>query len=106
MTRQQAGTLLTEGGSYLVDESTASVRFIVPCKHGVGTFEDALNSLDNLGNPPSLLDPVELNAEAAVIRKLFFALFAEAVVRTVRGEDEIWLIEAGVCHRLYRWSRV
>lgn len=108
MSRKEAG--LGINGDYLVDETTAVVRFIIPCSTGTGGFDDALYSLSNFGisssTPKDLLTDSELTAEVEKIRKLFFALFAETVVRTVRGEDEIWLIEGGVHQRLYRWSQV
>jgi hypothetical protein len=47
-----------------------------------------------------------LDDEVRRVRKLFFLLFVETVVRTVKGEDEIWLVESGVDRRLCRWERV
>jgi hypothetical protein len=106
MTRHAALEHVTEGGRYLIDETTAVVRFIVPCQTAAFTFSDTLEpTADWFGLFDSPPDGV-LEEEVQLIRKLFFLLFVETVVRTVKGEDEIWLVESGVRHRLYRWERV
>ncbi|HEY9868251.1 MAG TPA: hypothetical protein V6D08_03730 [Candidatus Obscuribacterales bacterium] len=46
-----------------------------------------------------------LEIEVGLIRALFFQFFVEAVVATVKGEEEIWLLESGHVSRLYRWKR-
>jgi hypothetical protein len=104
--RKEAGEMLAEDKQYLVDESTAMVRFFVALERGSGTFggtfEQAVEALDKV--EPS--DPAALANEIRLARILFFQLFVEAVVRTVRGEDEIWLLEQGPSgRRLYRWMR-
>lgn len=104
--RKEAGEMLAEDKQYLVDESTAMVRFFVALERGSGkfggTFEQAVEALDKM--EPS--DPAALANEVRVARVLFFQLFVEAVVRTVQGEDEIWLLEQGPSgRRLYRWMR-
>jgi hypothetical protein len=44
--------------------------------------------------------------EVALVHWLFFNVFAEAVVRTVEGEDVIWLIEETPRkRRLYVWQK-
>lgn len=105
MTRHAALEHVTSGGRYLIDETTAVVRFIIPCQAGTFTFSDTLEPsydwLEFLDEPDAALDE-----EVQLVRKLFFLLFVETVVRTVKGEDEIWLVESGVQHRLYRWERV
>jgi hypothetical protein len=105
MTRHSALEHVTGGGRYLIDETTAVVRFIIPCQTGAFTFSDTLEpNADWLGlfhAPDGALD-----VEVDLVRKLFFLLFVETVVRTVKGEDEIWLVESGVRDRLYRWERV
>ena len=105
MTRHAALEHVTGGGRYLIDETTAVVRFIIPCQTGAFTFSDTLeptlNWLELFGAPEGALDE-----EVRLVRKIFFLLFVETVVRTVKGEDEIWLVESGVHHRLYRWERV
>ncbi len=105
MTRAAALEHVTGGGRYLIDETTAAVRFIIPCQTGTFTFSDTLEASFNWLN---LLDAPgdTLEEEVQLVRKLFFLLFVESVVRTVKGEDEIWLVESGIHHRLYRWERV
>lgn len=104
MTRHSALEHVTNGGRYLIDETTAVVRFIIPCQTGSFSFSDTLEPSFNWELPDTSEEA--LNEEVQLIRKLFFLLFVETVVRTVKGEDEIWLIESGVQHRLYRWERV
>lgn len=76
---------------YLADETTASVRFIFPCK----------------GNPPSkggtILGGYEeaLREEAASIRWFFNQLFVQSILEVVNGEDEIWLLESGMQNQLH-----
>lgn len=89
LTRVQAAGLLEQNQRYLIDETTAVVRFIIPfesskIEHGE-TFD-----LDTDR-------PAEATEEAAktlhLIRGLFFGIFVEAVVKTVKGEELIWLLE-------------
>lgn len=86
-----------------MDETTAVVRFIVPCSEGSVAFEEQYGCDDAL-HAPGDFDTAALDEELRRIRGLFFYLFVEAVVRTVKGEDEIWLMESGVTTQLYRWS--
>lgn len=85
-------------GPYIVDETTAIVRFILP----VTTDEDPHPQLH-------LLEPAKntfnANERAEQMRWLFLNFFAEAITRVVKKEDEIWLLESGVKSALYRWVR-
>lgn len=85
-------------GPYLVDETTAVVRFILP----VPTSEKPPSQL-------SLFEPAKEIASADELveqmRWLFLNFFAEAVTRVVKKEDEIWLLESGMRSALYRWVR-
>jgi len=88
LTRQQSAQQLAKDIPYLIDETTAVVRFIVPCQsskttHGVD-FE--------LGELPQALDQ-EIKLEIQRIRTIFFELFVEALVPTIRGEKLIWMLE-------------
>jgi hypothetical protein len=103
MSRQDAGDLLANGDRYLMDETTAVVRFIIPCQTGRSSFEDDYGASGEI-HAAAECPQDQLEAEVRRIRGLFFLLFAEAVVRTVKGEDEIWLVESGVKSRVYRWS--
>ena len=85
-------------GPYLVDETTAVVRFILP----VATSEKPSSQL-------SLFEPAkEISSADELVeqmRWLFLNFFAEAVTRVVKKEDEIWLLESGLRSALYRWVR-
>lgn len=105
MTRQSALDHVTNGGRYLIDETTAVVRFIIPCQTGAFSFSDTLEPTSKWLELPDASEGA-LDEEVQLVRRLFFLLFVESVVRTVKGEDEIWLVESGVKHRLYRWERV
>jgi hypothetical protein len=106
MTRQDALEHVTNGGRYLIDETTAVVRFIIPCQTGMFTLFDTLESVGDLLGLFDSQDDTALEAEVSLVRKLFFLLFVETIVRTVKGEEEIWLVESGVRQRLYRWERL
>lgn len=75
-TQAEATELQRTGGRYLVDETTAVVRFIFPCKE----------------------------TEADTIRFLFEALFMQAITDQVSGEDEIWVVESGLRNRIHIWK--
>lgn len=104
--RGQAGDMLALGERYLVDETTASVRFIVPCQVSRAPFGHGYSSVREAMAERSLLGPADADDEASMIRGLFFSFFVEAVVKTVLGEEEIWLLET--THRgpqLFVWER-
>jgi len=100
--RQEAAEMILDDERYLIDETTAVVRFVIPVEvtknidsglAGGFTFVDSASASD-------------IDAEVDRIRTFFFNLFAEAIVRTVQGEDEIWLLEdTGSSRRLYVWER-
>lgn len=71
-------TLVANSKRYLVDETTAIVRFIFPC------------------------ESIQL-LEVEQIRYFFQLLFVQSIVEVVNGEDEIWLLESGYQNRLYIW---
>ncbi len=88
---------------YLIDETTAVVRFIAPCTSAKIYFNEDFHSIVDALRTVDEVDEEALSAEVNLIRALFFFFFVEAVVWTVKGEDEIWLIETGPTRRLYRW---
>ncbi|MBS1996634.1 MAG: hypothetical protein JSS86_10000 [Cyanobacteria bacterium SZAS LIN-2] len=94
-----------ENSRYLIDETTAVVRFIAPCYSAKSDFDDDFDAIVVALKEDSEVNQLELEKEISLIRCLFFFFFVEAVVRTVKGEDEIWLIETGPKRRLYRWMR-
>jgi len=86
-------------GPYLVDETTAVVRFILPVSEN-----QELSPQMNLFEPAK--DTLTSSDELAEqMRWLFLNFFAEAVTRVVKKEDEIWLLESGMRSALYRWVR-
>jgi hypothetical protein len=105
--RFRAGPLATKSevvsrpfsrGPYLIDETTAVVRFILP----VNIEEDSFSQMNLFEPAKDILAADEL---ANQIRWLFLNFFAEAVTRVVKKEDEIWLLESGMKNALYRWVR-
>jgi len=85
-------------GPYLVDETTAVVRFILP----VSVDQDQPSQM-SLFEPAK--DTSNSDERAEQMRWLFLHFFAEAVTRVVKKEDEIWLLESGMRSALYRWVR-
>jgi hypothetical protein len=85
-------------GPYLVDETTAIVRFILP----VNTDQEAPAQM-GLFEPAKDITSTDERAEQ--MRWLFLNFFAEAVTRVAKKEDEIWLLESGMRSALYRWVR-
>lgn len=85
-------------GPYIVDETTAIVRFILPVEKDAAQFTHG-----NLLEPaaPSLL----AKQRAEQVRWLFLNFFAEALIRVVPKEDEIWLLESGMWSAFYRWIK-
>lgn len=83
--RFRAGDLLSQddafagmkaGQNYLVDETTAVVRFVFPCEKG----------------------------EADRVRFLFKELFVDAITEQVSGEDQIWVVESGSRNHVQVWK--
>lgn len=84
---------------YLVDETTAIVRFIIPCGG------DIKNHFLSESKPAQLpLDQAsKLEAEATMIRWFFNTLFVTSILELVNGEDQIWLLESGMHNQLHVW---
>jgi hypothetical protein len=102
-TFKDAAGLQAEGSRYLVDETTAVVRFIFPCGK---PFErkPPLNPthFEEVGTEAAQ-DPGALE-EASHIRWFFGVLFVQSIVEVVNGEAEIWMVESGMRHRLHIWK--
>ena len=85
-------------GPYIVDETTAIVRFILPVETAAGRFEYG-----------KVLEPasptISTSKRAEVMSWLFLNIFAEALIRVVQKEDEIWLLKSGLRSTFYRWIR-
>jgi hypothetical protein len=96
---------------YLVDETTAVVRFIIPCGP-----ETKMQFRYERGKRRSLVQPdlipgkaaatglgANVQHEADQIRWFFTRLFVERIIEVVVGEDEVWLLESGVHSQLHIW---
>lgn len=87
-------------GRYLVDETTAIVRFIFPCgKPTENKFLSTGDYFEKLAGDGE----TETKDEAARIRWFFYILFVQSIVEIVNGEDEIWLLESGFKTKLHIW---
>jgi len=75
-TLEEVAKIQSDGGRYLIDETTAVVRFIFPCASG---------------------------EEAEIVAWFFRSLFVECILQVVNGEDEIWMVESGMRNRLHIW---
>jgi hypothetical protein len=75
---------------------TAAVRFIIPCPGSKGpiSYSDAV-----------VETPESWEEDIKVVRTLFFEFFVEAIIKTIRGEDEIWLIETSNVRRLFVFEK-
>ena len=98
-TRKEAVEHQAETGRpYLIDETTASVRFIVPIPASKVSASDS-GTLDFSQSAAAIA------ADAKRVRDFFFAIFVEAVIRIVNGEDVIWLLEDSPLGRvLHTWE--
>ena len=85
-------------GPYIVEETTAIVRFILPVETDAGKFE-----FGKILEPAS--DSIDPKERADIVSWLFLNFFAEAIIRVVKKEDEIWLLESGMRSAFYRWIR-
>jgi len=103
----EAADMLRDRVRYLVDETTAIVRFIFPCglpeRTGPPLSTEHFSYRDDPERP---LDPAaEKHArdEANLMRWLFGVLFVHSIVQLASGEDEIWMVESGMDSRLHIW---
>jgi hypothetical protein len=84
---------------YLVDETTAVVRFIIPCTPSSSCEAPDKGKLAG----QLLLDGTKTRAEENRIRWFFSNLFVERISEVVGGEDEIWVLESGMRNQLHIW---
>jgi len=89
--RSKAADQLIRYERYLVDETTAVVRFIFPCS--CSRLEDGQRFKLEDASDNETARGAEVKTEIQVIRGLFFAVFLESIVMMVQGEDVIWLLE-------------
>lgn len=99
-TMEEVAAIHKEGGRYLIDETTAVVRFIFPCgkPKTIGPPLSSRNFEDDEADAP----PEEPD-DAKVVRWFFGVLFIQSIIQVVNGEDEIWMVESGMRDRLHIW---
>lgn len=99
LTYEEAARVLADRGRYLVDETTAVVRFIMPI---VASRQVQGATFDVGAAPP----PGDISRHVDIARRLFIAFFVESVILRIHGEDEIWFLESGPAgERLYVLER-
>ena len=96
--------LLSKGYKYLIDETTAIVKFIFPVGNPkrnevIYTLEHFEDELEDVNTRE------EITSEANQIRFLFKNLFVKSILDIVNGEDEIWMLESGIRNKLYIWKK-
>lgn len=100
MRMTEAATVEENGDRYLIDETTAIVRFIFPCGQPQRISPAPAQDLD-------IPEPVGGDGtgvtEANQIRWFFNALFVQSIIQVVNGEAEIWMVESGMRNRLHIW---
>ena len=106
LSRSKAAELLAIDRRYLVDETTALVKFIIPIGASLQeTSPDAGAQLQLPAPEAESTHDLTVDEEIRLVRQLFFSLFVEALIRNVAGEDEIWLIEESPAgRRLHVWK--
>jgi hypothetical protein len=92
------------GRHYLIDETTAIVKFIFPI--GQQHISEDIDYKYNQGFfKQNQINSDEEKVEISRIRFFFKNLFVKAILELVNGEDEIWMIESGVNKsKLYMWK--
>lgn len=91
---------IISGGRYLVDETTAIVRFIFPIGNPKPRkFNPSAAYFDHINN----IDEEDYTDEANAVRWFFYILFVQSIVQVVNGEDEIWMVESGMKSKLHIW---
>ncbi len=99
-TFQEVSEIQQSSGRYIIDETTAIVKFIFPCGEPIEKNESSVFG--------ELFDDFEVNPiedvvknEALRITKFFYLLFVDSILQIVNGEDEIWMLESGIRSRLH-----
>lgn len=101
----EVSELLSKGQHYLIDETTAIVKFIFPIGQAVQS-EDVKYKYNRISEQTHINaeENEEIEVEINRIRFFFKNLFVKAILELVNGEDEIWMIESGLDKsKLYIW---
>jgi hypothetical protein len=88
LSRTAAAERIAGDKLYLIDETTAVVRFIIPCQSTRNDFAMGWKFDEN-----GQSDANALEQELRQIRGIFFEVFVEGLVPSIRGEKLIWLLE-------------
>jgi hypothetical protein len=100
LTRKESGDKLAADEPYLIDETTAVVRFIIPCASSKIAHEGDFELAESEDEHSEAVEQ-----EIAQIRGIFFEIFVEALVPSIRGEKLIWMLETTLKgQRLYELS--
>ncbi len=102
-TFSEVALIRERGEDYLIDETTAIVRFIFHI--GTPLINQILFNIEQFNNDldDNSLDS-DIIAEANQIRFIFKNLFVRNILDLVNGEDEIWMVENGIRNNLYIWK--
>jgi hypothetical protein len=103
MTIRDAAKIEEDYDRYLVDETTAIVRFIFPCGNPVRRGSGSVIDFDDPETDSTDLAGIAGRDEAKKIRWFFNALFVQSIIQVVNGEAEIWMVESGLRNRLHIW---
>lgn len=92
-----------KGDEYLIDETTAIVRFIfhvgLPNENRI-IFD--IEQFDEITDED--ISRIPILKEANQIRFIFKNILVKSILDLVNGEDEIWMLESGIRNRLYIWK--
>ncbi len=99
----EVAIIRSRGLDYLIDETTAIVRFIFsvgnPIKNQVFYNIEQFSENQDEG-----IIQAEFKKESDQIRYIFKNLFVKSILDLVNGEDEIWMLESGIRNCLYKWK--
>ena len=106
-TFSEVSELLSKGQHYLIDETTAIVKFIFPISQVVPSEDVRYKYGIDTPRRREINTEEDENKEVEISRiKFFFKnLFVKAILELVNGEDEIWMIESGLNKsKLHIWK--
>jgi hypothetical protein len=99
-TRIAAADAEAGGKPYLIDETTAIVRFIFPCGNPIR--REPPHSVTDYDDPDEAEEDPTAIEEAKSIRWFFKALFVQNILEIVAGrEQEVWMVESGIRNRVH-----
>lgn len=98
LTKEQARKNEIDGESYLIDETTAIARFIIPHE------ATKINHYKDDAQTVLKFEDISIEDEMTRTEWLFRKLFVEAILQATTDQDEIWLLENGKTTRLFRYT--